>query len=94
MIMTYDFALIAHRDSELMKAINDAMVSQNDQEVCTDIHRLSFVSSEKVVIVKPLSENSPFHYKVVPKVITYTAVIKMLNNNWADICDGEIMDVE
>lgn len=30
MIMTYDFALIAQRDSELMKAINDAMASQND----------------------------------------------------------------
>ena len=47
-----------------------------------------------MVIVKPLSENSPFHYKVVPKAISYTAVIKMLNKNWADICDGEIMDVE
>ena len=94
MIMTYDFALIAQRNSKLMKAINDAMASQNDQEVCTDMHRLSFVSSKKVVIVEPLSENSPFHYKVVPKAISYTAVIKMLNNNWADICEGEIMDVE
>ena len=94
MIKTYDFALIAQRDAKLMKAINDAMDSQNNEVVYTDIHRLSFFPSKKTVIVSALSENSPFHHKVVPKEISYTAVIKMLNNNWEDICKDEIMDIE
>ncbi len=94
MIMTYDFALMAQRDTKLLKAINDALVSQNNEVVCTDIHKLCFFPSKKTVIVNALSENSPFHYQVVPKEISYTAIIKMLNNNWDDICKGEIIDVE
>ncbi len=92
MIMTFDFALIAQRDAKLMKEINDAMLSQKNEFVYTDIHKLSFISSKQTVIVEPLSANSPFHCKVVPKEIKYTAVRKMLDNNW-DICDDEIMDV-
>lgn len=94
MIMTYDFALLARRDAKLMKAIKDALASQNNEVVCTDIHKLSFFPSKKTVIVNALSESSPFHCKVIPKEISYTAVIKMLNNDWDDICENEIMDVE
>lgn len=94
MIMTFDFALIAQRDAKLMKAINDAIASQRNEVVCTDIHKLSFFPSKQTVIVETLSNNSTFHYKVVPKEIKYSAVIKMVNGNWEDICEGEILDVD
>ena len=94
MIKTFDFALIAQRDTKLMKAINDAIASQRNEVVCTDIHKLSFFPSKQTVIVEALSNNSPFHYKVVPKEIKYSAVIKMVNGNWEDICEGEILDVD
>ncbi len=94
MIMTFDFALIAQRDAKLMNAINDAIVSQRNEVVCTEIHKLSFFPSKQTVIVEALSQNSPFRYKVVPKEIKYSAVTKMLNGNWEDICEGEILDVD
>lgn len=94
MIMTFDFALIAQRDAKLMQAIHDAMASQKNEVVCTNIHKLSFFPSKQTVIVDAVSKNSPFHYKIVPKEIKYPAVIKMLNNNWKDIRKDEIMDIE
>ena len=94
MIMTFDFALIAQRDAKLMKAIKDAIASQRKEVVCTDIHKLSFFPSKQTVIVEALTQNSPFYYKVVPKEIKYSAVIKMVNGNWEDICEGEILDVD
>ncbi|MBQ8568292.1 MAG: hypothetical protein IJ446_03650 [Oscillospiraceae bacterium] len=93
MMMTFDFALMAQRDAELMKAITDAMSSPKNEVVCTDIHKLSFFPSKKTVVVTALSETSPFHYKVVPKEISYSAVIKMLNKNWNDICEDEIRNI-
>ena len=81
MIKTFDFALIAQRDTKLMKAINDAIASQRNEVVCTDIHKLSFFPSKQTVIVEALSNNSPFHYKVVPKEIKYSAVIKKMDDS-------------
>ena len=94
MIMTFEFALMAQRDAKLMQAIYDAMASQTDKVVCTDVHKLSFFPSKQTVIVNAFSINSPFQHKIVPKEINYSAVIKMLNNNWEDICKDEIMDIE
>ena len=70
------------------------MQSQKNEVVCTDIHKLSFFPSKQAVIVEALSQNSPFHYKIIPKEIKYSAISKMINGNWDDVCFDEIMDVE
>lgn len=77
-----------------MQAIYDAMASQTEIVVCTDVHKLTFFPSKQTVIVNSFSKNSPFQYKIVPKEIKYSAVIKILNNNWEDIREDEIMDIE
>ena len=94
MITTYDFALFAQRDTELMQAINDAMASPNNEVVYTEIHKLSFFPSKQTVIVDALSKNSPFHNKIIPKEIKYSAINKMLHKNWESIGKDEIMDIE
>ena len=94
MIMTFEFALIAQKDATLMRKINIAMASQNNEVVCTDIHKLSFIPSKQAVIVNALSNNSPFYYKIVPKEIKYSAVVKMLNNDWENISNDEIIDID
>ena len=94
MIMTFEFALIAQRDAKLMQAINNAIASQKEEIVCTEIHRLSFFPSKQTVIIDALSNNSPFHHKIAPKKVKYSALIKMLNNDWENICKDEITDIE
>lgn len=88
--MTYDFALLAQKDAKLMKAINDAMMSKKNEVVCTELHKLSFFPSKQIVIVEALSENSPFHYKILPKEIKYSVVAKLINGKWEDLCENEI----
>lgn len=92
MIMTYDFVPMAQRDNILLEKIKHALLSQADEIIYTDIHKLCFSPSKQSLLVEARSENSPFHNKVVPKEIKYSAVIKMLNNNWDEICEDEIID--
>ena len=40
------------------------------------------------------SQDSLFNCKIVAKEIKYSAVRKMINGNWEDICEGEVVDVE
>ncbi|MBR6530191.1 MAG: hypothetical protein IKT43_02110 [Clostridia bacterium] len=94
MIKTFDFVFDAQRNPKLMQEIKDALQNQTDVVVCTDVHKLSFLPSKQAVIVTPLSENSPYNFKVIPKEIKYTAIIKMLNGNWDNISHDEILDVE
>ena len=83
---------MAQRDSKLMEAIHNALASQENTVVCTDMHRISFLGFKQTAIVEALSDNSPFSYKIVPKAIKFSAVIKMLNGEWEDICEGDIID--
>ncbi|MDE5699391.1 MAG: hypothetical protein K2I96_18615 [Lachnospiraceae bacterium] len=85
MVKTFDFIFAAHRDESFMKQLKEAVSSDVDVEICTDIMRLHFDSKNKVVIVRPFSETSAFHCKVVPAEITYHALLKMLANEWEGI---------
>ncbi len=92
MIMTFDFVFMAQRDNILLEKIKHALLSQTNEVIYTDIHKLCFYASKQSLLVDARSENSQFRYKIVPKEIKYSAVVKMLNNNWEDICEDEIID--
>jgi len=93
MIMTFDFAFMAQRDKALRTEIEQAILSKADSIVYTDIHKLSFSVSRQVVTVEPLSGSSLFRHKIITKAIKYSAIIKMLNNNWDNIGNDEISDI-
>lgn len=93
LIMTYDFILKAQHDKEFMQEIHNAISSGLDSEICTDIHRLRFYGEKKVVIVEPYSENSDFNWKIIPKEITYQAILKMLDGDRDSIGSDDIRDV-
>lgn len=82
MIMTYDFIFYAKRDSQFMQQIRECIISRRDTELCTEIHRLHFYGKQQLVIVKPLSNTSPFHEKVIPKTIDYQDLTRMLDGHW------------
>ena len=93
MIMTYDFILKAQHDKDFMNEIRNAISSGLDNEIFTDIHRLRFYGEKKVVIVGPYSEHSDFNWKIIPKEITYSAILKMLEGNWDSIGSDDIRDI-
>lgn len=93
LIMTYDFILLARRDAALMRQLREAVTCDTNNEICTDIHRLYFNRNKKSVIIKPYSETSDFHWRVVPKEVTYQAFLKMLADDWDNIKPDEIRDV-
>lgn len=94
MLRTYDFALMAQKDEVLLRKIENALLNSADEVIYTDMHKLSFMASKELLLVEARSENSPVHHKIVPKMIKYSAVRKMLNGSWEDISEGEILDVE
>ncbi len=85
MVMTFDFIFDAQHDESLMNQIKEAVSKDVDAEICSDIVRLHFDSVKQVVIVRPYSETSAFHCKIVPAEITYHALLKMLANDWDGI---------
>ena len=94
MIRTYDFALMARKNSKLMKEIKCALISSENDIIYTDIHKLSFYSHKKILRVEPIADNNSLYHKIIPKDIKYSAVLKMLANDWDLICGDEIMDVD
>lgn len=93
MIKTYDFLLIAKRDKNFRAKVDEAISSNVDCEICTDIHRLAFSSKSQTVVVTAKSTTSPFKEKIVPKKITYQALIKMLDGDWNSIDPNDITDL-
>lgn len=84
---------MAQKDDFLRAEIEQIISSNVDKVVCTDIHKLSFSASEQAAAVEPLSNSSPFCHKIIPKKIKYSAIIKMLNNDWDNIGKDEIFDI-
>lgn len=93
MIMTYDFVWTAKRNKEFRLQLDKAILSELNSEICTDIHRLTFLSTSQTVIVTAKSDTSAFRNKIIPKKITYQALIKMLDGKWNDISPSEITDL-
>lgn len=85
MIMTYDFIFYAQRDEKFMQQIRECIISRTDIELCTEIHRLHFYGKRQLVIVKPLSKTSKFHEKIIPKIIDYHTLTRMLDGHWDEI---------
>jgi hypothetical protein len=94
MTLTFDFIRKARKDVSFRNKIEDALRSGKDCQLCTDILRMSFNSQKRTMIVRRLSENSPFHWKVFPVEITYDAVHCMINDDFDNISDGEIKYIE
>ena len=93
MIMTYDFILTAKYNKEFRVQLDNAILSDLNSEICTDIHRLTFLPKSQVVIVTAKSNTTPFRNKIIPKKITYQALMKMLDGNWNEIAPGDITDI-
>ena len=93
MIMTYDFILTAKYNKEFRVQLDNAILSDLNSEICTDIHRLTFLPKSQVVIVTAKSDTSAFRNEIIPKKITYQALMKMLDGNWNEIAPGDITDI-
>lgn len=81
LLYTLDFLIYAQKDEELKKSILEALESEIDTEVCTKIHRLTFVAEEQYVHIEPLSKAFTFAYKILPSKIAYSAVKKVIKSN-------------
>lgn len=94
MIMTYDFILYAKRDKDFMKQLRNAVLNDFDNEIYTDTHILSFQPKIKTVIIKAKPDINSFRNKIVPKKVTYSAFIKMLDGDWENINTDDIIDFD
>lgn len=54
------------------------------------MYRIIFKQSIKSVIIKPYSETSDFHYKIIPARISYSAIRKILDDKFDSISESEI----
>lgn len=52
---------------------------------------ISFNYETQYVTVKPLSATSPFHFKIFPKMISYKAVIGIMDKKFDNITDSDII---
>lgn len=92
MTMTYDFIPKARRDKAFLKQLKKALFSQSESIIFTDIHKLSFYPDKQAVTVEPKSDTSDFKEKIVPKEISYQAVLHMLDGEWDKINPNDIID--
>lgn len=93
MIMTYDFLLLAKGNKNFRDHLNQAILSESDCEIYTDIHKLTFSPKSQTIMITAKSDTSPFRHKIAPKQITYSALMKMLDDNWESIASDEITDL-
>ena len=93
MIRTFDFILTAKRDKNFRAQIDGAVSSNMACEICTDTHRLIFYAKSQTVVITAKSNTSPFREKIVPKKITYQALIKLLDGEWNSIAPNDITDL-
>lgn len=94
MLMTFDFIFAAQRDKILMKQLREAIQSDSDVEICTDIHRIHFDAHRKTVAIRPYSETSAFHHKIAPKEVKYEVFVKMLDMDWENLQFDDIIDID
>lgn len=92
MLKTYDFVVIAQKNLKVKKQIEDFIYNAIDGEISLENFKLIFNSQTQRMIVKAASTSRVGHEKIVPKSISYHAVLKMINHCW-DIEENEIIDV-
>ena len=94
MLMTFDFIALAQHNVQFMARLKDAVSNHSDDEIIMKPYKLTFHAHKQIVTVCPYSETSEFYHKIVPKEITYQALMKMLNNDWENIGEDDIKDIE
>lgn len=92
MIRTFDFILKAKYNRAFMEQLEKAMSSEQSSELCTDTHRLTFYPQSKLILIAPASDSSIFHYKIVPKKMTYQAFFKILHGKWEQLDADDVAD--
>lgn len=91
MDMTFDWLIPARNSPEFRRQIENGMICGQDIELTyNDMYRIIFKQSIKSVIVKPYSETSDFHCKIIPTRISYSAIRKILDDKFDSISESEI----
>ncbi len=93
MIMTYDFLRLAKGNKNFRDHLNQAILSESDCEIYTDIHKLTFSPKSQTIMITAKSDTSPFSHKIAPKKLPYSALMKLRVDNWASSASDEIMDL-
>ncbi len=94
MLMTFDFIALAQHNVQFMARLKDAVSNHSDDEIIMKPYKLTFHAHKQIVTLRPYPETSEFYHKIVPKEITYQALMKMLNNDWENIGEDDIKDIE
>lgn len=90
MEMTYDW--IVFSSAQFKQKIRETILCNENRElIWDDMVLISFNHETQYATVKPLSSTSPFHYKIIPKMISYKAVISIMDKNFDNINDTDII---
>ena len=94
-IVKTTFETLLNELSEEISSNNELNISDNKNiELTIDqIFRLNFDCQNQSVTVRPFSDTSYFHCKIIPKRITYSAVLKLLDKNFDDISEDDIVEI-
>lgn len=90
MIRTFDFLLDVERNHELKNQIKKCIADGKTAELYTTIHKLRFDGAKQMLVVEPLSQDSPFRAKIIPKAIPYDVLEKMLDGAWEEMSNPRI----
>lgn len=95
MEMTYDWIIRAWHDDKLANQIKNILSDKKNIEITIDdMFSLVFDADSQTVIVRPFSDTSDFHWKIIPKQIKYRAVLDLLNKNFDNIQDSDIIEIK
>lgn len=90
MEMTYDQIVLSN--AEFKQKVREAISCKENRELTWDnMVLISFNYETQYVTVKPLSATSPFHFKIFPKMISYKAVIGIMDKKFDNITDSDII---
>lgn len=90
MEMTYDW--IVFSSEQFKQKVREAISCNENREATWDnMVLISFNHETQYATVKPLSATSPFHYKIFPKMISYKAVISIMDKNFDNISESDII---
>ena len=94
MIMTYDWMVYAQNHPDFKKEIEEAIESGEERELTSrQIHGIRFEPERQSVVVTPFSDHSDWCVKIIPKRITYRAVLQAINGDW-NFSEADISDVD
>lgn len=94
MINTYDWIFYAYRHPDYKRQIEEILFSGKDCELAyEDMCRMRFDHATECVTVTAFSTDSPFQKKIWPKVISYSAILKIMNGDLDSLTQDEFRDL-